>query len=109
MNSKVYLQNIRLEWNKPVLFVALVFVGVSVIIASILSYYLSFSYGGFGVFIGSTIGALIGIFANYLLLISQKLIRDVAIEITKTVTAKDSIKIEVRDKDGNLKDVYESD
>ncbi len=109
MSSKIYLQNVELKWNTPVLVASLIFVGVSVVIASVLSYYLSFVYGGFGVFVGSSIGALIGIFANALLLTSQKLIKDVAIEITETIHLKDSIKIEVRDRDGNLKYVYESD
>ncbi len=109
MSSKIYLQNVELIWNKPVLVASLIFVGTSVVIASVLSYYLSFVYGGFGVFVGSLVGALIGIFANVLLLTSQKLIRDVVIENTETIYLKDSIKIEVRDKDGNLKYVYESD
>ena len=81
ISERVYLRDVRIVWNRWVLFWFLFLIGLGVVVGNVLSFFLSATYGLLGVLVGSIIGAIITIFGNLWLLLKQKLAKDFVVEL----------------------------
>ena len=103
-NMKVTLSDVGLRIDKRWLTISLSFIGLSVVAANLLSYWLYeiLWIPLLGVLIGSVTGASIGILGNYWLLKSNRIIKHIEGTLHENITLKDKILVEKFDKDGNL-------
>lgn len=101
-SAKVGLEDVGLDIDKKYLFVALVFIGISVVLANVLSYWLYDIYLLVGALIGSVIGASVGVAGNYWLLKSNRLVKTIGAELKENATLRDSVSLKKFDKNGNI-------
>jgi len=101
-SAKVKLVDVGLDIDKKYLLAALVFIGVSVVLANVLSYWLYNLYSLSDAIIGSMTGASTGVIGNYWLLKSNRLVKHISAEMKNNVNLKDSLSLKKFDKDGNL-------
>jgi len=100
--AKVRLEDVGLKVEKKYLILSLVFIGMSVVLANVLSYWLYDMYSLIGALTGSVIGASVGVAGNYWLLKSNRLVKTIGAELKGNVTLRDSLSLKKVDKDGNL-------
>lgn len=100
--AKIRLEDVGLKFERTYVVLALVFIGLSVVLANILSYWFYELYSLTGVLIGSVIGASVGVLGNFWLLKSNRLVKKISAKLKDKVGINASMKAQKYDKDGNL-------